>query len=658
MPTSYSRLTEIHESSNRLSNKDRSETNDSNLLSYSRSNKTDNDVTATLEKYGLKTDNYKIRNDTRFLNTSNLDSKYTVNRKYGGTTLESTRNYNNITSSSTTKPKTVLNSRLQRKDSLTKSDNTDSSPSPIRSVERKSSSSAIGGSSSPIEIRKSSEVWDKPLSVSYGEISTKGVFENDLFQKIDNKSHVKLASRENSEDLSESSIILENIENEEKSLSFAEIRKKFDNNDTNSLKNGFDNCSKSSQSVEPKASISNGVILGVYNFGQMQYLDRNSKCKKVVDSSVDETDSEIIEVEKIQTNNSFSSPQTLHGLILKPIPSNLKNNNNNCPVLNKKSPEPNSDTNFKKRSSPDLKKNLLNSPSPEKKETLLPLVKLPAIPMNDTDNDSEIKRSEEGTLKRDTRSSSISSKLGIESKNDVKVQSKQKGEKLLTKIEQTLAKPGDVDAEVMNTLSRIRRSPEAKPKDFENHTKVIELRRIEPLPSAANCENENKKIKEQDSKEKSKDKKSESPTSGNKEKSPQKNVIKPVEKVTKKSPEKEVIKSVDTLSPKDSGKEVSPVMKSKRTSSPKDEKESSNTRERDMNKKLIAEDRKEQKGTKKEEKYKVDATINLTKETPIWDKNEFTTNLNNRTFTGPSSSQCTNSQASNESLVSFGFFVA
>lgn len=651
VPTSYSRLNDGHESSSRIVSKDRLEANDTNLLNYSRSSKTDNDVPANLERYVLKVESYKFRSDmpSRFLNTSSIESKYSLNRRYGGTTLELTK-----FTSSTKSPKTALNSRLQRKDSLTKSENADSSPSPIRSLERKSSSSAVG-SSSPIEIRKNSEVWDKKLSVSYGENTTRGVFDSDLFHK----SHAKLASRENSEDLSEDSIILENIENDEKGLTFAEIRKKFDNNDSNVLKGGFENCQKSSHSEDAKASISNGVILGVHNFGQMQYLDRNSKTKKVVDNSVDETDSEMNEIDQTETN--FSSPRTLHGLILKPIPGNLKNNS---PAL-RKSPDPNTDvsTNTKKRSSPDLKKNFSNL-SPEKKDgTLTTLIKLAAIPTTENERESSSEKKLEPTVKnsvdakRESKTKTISTKLGLDAKNDIKIQPKQKGERLLTKVEQALAKiPSELDPELINSLSRLRRSPETKSKDVENHTKVIELRRVEPSNNSA-FELENRKIREDETKDKPKEKKNETSGVKTNEKSPQKNA-KPSEKTTKASPTKEVNKSSTkdsepNLSPKSTRKEVSPVIKSKRNASPKDEKESINTKERDLAKKIVEEPKEA-----KPSKGKLEPAANLAKETPIWDKSDYSTNLGNRTFPGPSSSQSSNSQTSSDSLVSFCFFVA
>lgn len=654
VPTSYSsRLAELHETTSRLTNKERSEAND-NLLGYRRSTKTDSDVAATLEKYGLKSDPYKLRNDSmpnRFLNTTNLDSRYSSNRKLCGTsTLELSR----LCASSSKPPKSALNSRLQRKDSLTKSEATDTSLSPIPSIERKISSSAIGGSSSPIEIRKP-EVWDKKLSVSNGETHSRAVFDSDSFNKVlvDDKDQSRSGAREIASD-EDTPNFFECDENEEKTLTFEEIRKKFDSNDVIALRGGLENSYKSSQD-ESRASISNGVILGVHNFGQMQYLDRNSKSKKI-DSFAEGAEPETGEPGKImpESNNSFSSPQTLRRTVLKPIPSAVKNSNSNS-VL-RKSPDSIGEVgnSFKKKSSPDLKK----SSSPEKKEggfsNFAKLLELPVIETAETTGGE--KKLNEGALaslveaKREARNATINSKLGLESKNDLKIQSKGKNEKLLAKVEQTLLKQPEVDGELLNSLSRLRRSPETKPKDFENQTKVIELRRVDMIGSSP-FESENKKSKEEkekpreEVKEKPREKKSESPNR------------KLVEKVTvQKSKEVTKPKEVDSdFSPQKTMKDTSPTLKTKESSSPKEEKDSQNLKERELNKKSLTEElTKDIKCMRKEERE----NMGVTKEMPTWDKQDLSTNISNRTFPGQAStSHSSNSQSFNKKVVSILFLV-
>lgn len=647
VPTSYSsRLTDLHDSTSRLTTKERADTND-NILNYRRSSKTDSDVAATLEKYGLKSDTYKIRNDSmpsRFLNTSNLDSKYsTSNRKLtGSSAFELSRS----SSSSAKPPKSGFSSRLQRKDSLTKSENVESNQSPIRSLERKISSSAIAGSSSPIEIRKPSEVWDKPLSVSYGETISRSVFDNDLFQKVDNRDQSRLGSKESNED--ENLMFFENLDTEEKTLTFDEIRKKFDN-DTSTLKGGFENGFKASQD-EPKTSVSNGLILGVHNFSSKQYLDLNAKNQKT-DSNNEEIES--FEPGQLSPNidsnsDSFCSPQTLRRTVLKPIPGSVKNSSSNL-VLRKSPDLPGEISSaFKKKSSPDLKKISLS----EKKEgTFSNLAKLPAIPSPDIESFSTEKVIVDGlnTLnaieaKREARNASINSKLGLETRSSLKIQPKTKGEKLLTKVEQTLSKEPEVDSnEMLMSLTRLRKSPETKPKDFENQTKVIELRRMD-VNVGSPFQTEAKEREEVMETEKHKERKSESPK-----------LIEKSQKFLKtlrNSPNKETEKTRDTnssLSPLMSKKESNLGTKARGSSSPKEEKDSQNARERELNNKLLMEELTKDLKIRKEEK---ESEIS-TKEAPIWDKQDLS-NIGNRNFSGQAStSNGSNTHSYNDRMVSF-----
>ncbi|EEB19888.1 micronuclear linker histone polyprotein subunit, putative [Pediculus humanus corporis] len=621
VPTSYSsRLAELHNTTSRITNKERSDVID-NIITYRRSSKTDSDVAATLEKYGVKTtaDSFRLRNEStpnRYLNSSSLDSKYSSsnssNRKLcGSSNLELSK-----LSSSSKPPKSGLNSRLQRKDSLTKSESIDNNLSPVSSLERKISSSAVGGSSSsssPTDIRKP-EVWDKKLSVSYGENMSRAIFDNEFFRKVDNKS--RQLTRVN-----------ENVKNDEKTLTFEEIRKKFDGTDVTTLKGGFDISRKSSQD-ESKASISNGVILGVHNFGQIQYLDRSCKNKKVVvDNFADDDEMpEIVESNNSDLNIPFSSPQTLRRTVLKPIPSSVKNVHSNS-VL-RKSSDANGEvvnSNFKKKSSPELKKNV--NLSPEKKQgTFSSLVKLPAIPSADSDSGDVDKKSMESTsssnvmeIKRDARNACINSKLGIENRNDLKISPKVKGEKLLTKIEQTLSKQMDLDNDILHSLSKIKKSPEIKSKDFENHTKVIELRRIEQNAMSP-FEIEGKKIKDE-----MRDKQQ--------TESPMRKTVEKSSGVTKSVKLEKVAKEILKHLVKD--EETFENVEMKASPSPKEDKNSLNIRERELNKKLMEElITKDVKSLRKEENAE---GVILAKEMPMWEKQDVSTNSNSKSFPGQAS---------------------
>ncbi|KAK6645035.1 hypothetical protein RUM43_001311 [Polyplax serrata] len=634
VPVSYStRLTDLHDTTSRITSKERTETN-GNVLSYRRSSKTDGDVAATLEKYGLKSDTYRLRNDSmpnRFLNTTNLDSRHSSNRKLSGiSSLELSK----LSPSSSKPPKSVLNSRLQRKDSLTKSETTDAGLGPIASIERKLSSSAVGGSSSPIEIRKS-EVWDQKLSISYGENMSRAGFESNLFRKVGSKSQSRLMSRENKED---DSLFVENIDGEEKTLTFEEIRKKFDGNDVITLKGGFE---KSSQE-ESKGSISNGVILGVHNFGQVQYLDRHSK-NKSVDNFENEVESDTGENGNSQADSIgiLSYPQPLRRTVLKPIPGN----NNSCL---RKSPEPTGETgtSAKKRSSPEMKKSL----SPEKKDgAFSSLAKLPGIPAAETNSSSIAeKKSNEGSnmnvieAKREARNACINSKLGLDNRSDLKITPKMKGEKLLAKVEQTLSKQSGLDNEMLNTLSRMKKSPETKPKDYENQTKVIELRRIETNVTSP-FEAEERRLRDE-FKERRSEVQCEKPGENELVTATTTSdtiTLKSTERTLRSSPSEEVSdatleKDEETDANSQVPKEGSPSLKMKDRSSPKEEKDSQNIKERALNKKFLMDElTKDIKCLRKEEKT----------ETPMWDKQEMSNNANSRSIGG----QASTSQSSNPS---------
>ncbi|KAL0281132.1 UNVERIFIED_CONTAM: hypothetical protein PYX00_002217 [Menopon gallinae] len=482
VPTSYSRLSESHEASGKYSKK---EANDSGVSNYPRS-KTDSDVSA-LEKSVYKSDSYKYRTDaatSRFQSPLMVDSKYSPARKYmGGISLDT-----RLDSVKTSKL-TDSTSRLQRKDSLTRSEKTDTSPSPIRSLERKSSSSVTGGSSSPIEIRKSTE--------------------------------------------------------------------------------------------------------------------------------------------------------PLHGQSLKRVPNNLKNysnnstnvssNHNNSAYSNqRRSPDPVQDV------SNNVKKNSLEKDfemavlSPEKKEpNLSSLTRLTGLPIPES-----AARTDDGPgkaeVKREVRKGLLSNTLSLDNRNDLKGQSKRKLEKLLSK-------PLEIDPELLGSIPRLRRSPEAKPKDLENETRVIELRKIEPfLKSPFEASN---KIKETEKKNLSSQKVA--------EKSPQKSKV--IEKPIKTSPVRDMSKaSAATSSTKESDPGSSPgasrkeysATKPKKSTSLKDEKETNNVRARELNKRLLSEETVELKLQRRsEDKSEMDAAF---KETPLVDKIEMVKSINSRTLPGPSSYQNSN----------------
>lgn len=639
MPTSYARQIESHEGSGKYGRK---EANESGLSGYPRS-KTDSDVSSALERCGYKLDSYKYRTDAgtnRFLNTPMIDSKYSPSRKYISGIFQDSARLDSVKSSKITES----TSRLQRKDSLTRSEKTDTSPSPIRSLERKSSSSVTGGSSSPIEINKSSEVWNNRLSSSY-ESAMKGCFENDLSQMIDKENQAKLTSRENGEELSESSIILERTESEEKKLSFDEIRRLFDNNDSGDVKIGFESSSqKSSHSKDSK--IVNGVILGV----RSQYSDR--KLKKSADNSLHDAE---LDSEQFETNNSFPSSQPLHGQSLKRVPNNLKsysnnstnissNHNNSAYANPRKSPDPIPEVSNNVKKNGGLEKDLETAMlSPEKEANLPSLTRLAGLSYSESSGQRIDEGTGKGDVKRDVRKSLFSNTLALDNRNDLKNQSKRKVEKLL-------AKPLELESDTLGNLPKLRRSPETKPKDFENETRVIELRKIEPfLKSTFEISNKTKDTENKEKKVVSAQKLA--------EKSPQKTKLS--EKQIKTSPVRDAAKAATAskepetnTSPGAARKEYTAV-KPKKNTSLKDEKETKNVRAREMNKRLSNEETVELKLPKKaEDKPDAEGTSNLMKEAPLLEKMEMPKNFNSRTVPGPSAYQSTNSCSPSEQWVS------